>query len=127
MDFWRVIKIGDWTDELNETLKFYTDEVVAKGNKILKANSKKLAEKISQDSPEDSGEYKNGWKVATVKDNAFSTEYIVYQSKKSSLTHLLENGHLNRDGSRTEGKKHINDNADKIIEQTESEIMEVLK
>jgi hypothetical protein len=119
--------MADWTDELMNELKFYTDEVVDKSDKIIKKKSKELAEKISVDSPEDSGEYKKGWKVQKVQNNAMNTEYVVYQAKKPSLTHLLENGHLNVDGSRTQGKKHINDNADKIISETELEIMEVLK
>jgi len=31
----------------------------------------------------------------------------IYNKPHYRLTHLLEDGHLNRDGSRTEGKPHI--------------------
>lgn len=53
-----------------------------------------------------SGKYAKGW-ASTVETRGHSTQGIIYNKDLPGLPHLLEHGHLNRDGSRTPGKLHI--------------------
>lgn len=117
----------DIRDELDSILTDYTSEMKKETDKILKKKAKKLANKISEDSPERTGKYKKGWKSSRNQLNELDTNYTVYQSKKPSLTHLLENGHIGIDGKRVNGEKHINDNADMIIEEAVLEVEEMVK
>lgn len=117
----------DIREALDDILTDYTSDLKMEADKVLKKGAKKLANKISEDSPEDSGRYKKGWKSSKNLLNELDTNYTVYQSKKPSLTHLLENGHVGIDGKRVKGIPHINDNADDVIEDTIQEMESKIK
>lgn len=53
-----------------------------------------------------SGKYAKGW-TSTVETGGHSAQGTIYNKDLPGLPHLLEHGHLNRDGSRTPGKPHI--------------------
>ena len=124
----------DFTGQLHNIVDDYFSEITYGVNQVCKRKSKELAEKISQDSPKKSGEYKKGWKSTLKEKNGSDETYTVYQKAKPSLTHLLEYGHISTDGKRVfkggavVGKKpHIDKNADTIINETYSEIEEAIK
>ena len=85
--------------------------------KIANKHAKSLAEKIKNDSPEDTGEYKNNWKTKNGKANGLKIENaIVYNDSPTyRLTHLLEYGHIAANGKRVGKKPHIKSNAEKEI------------
>ena len=80
--------------------------------KIANKHAKSLAEKIKNDSPEDTGEYKNNWKTKNGKANGLKIENaIVYNDSPTyRLTHLLEYGHLDCNGNLVDKKPHIDKN-----------------
>lgn len=80
--------------------------------KIANKHAKSLAEKIRNDSPEDTGEYKNNWKSKNGKANGLKIENaIVYNDSPTyRLTHLLEYGHLDINGNLVGKKPHIDRN-----------------
>lgn len=119
--------MSDWQRDLMEQITMQTDDIIEAVDSILKDGAKELADKIRDDAPTKTGKYKNGWKVKKQKNNEFSYEYIVYNANKPGLTHLLENGHLNKDGTRTQGTKHINDNAENVIDEIIDRVEEVVK
>lgn len=84
--------------ELEQYSKTVTEEVeiakvdVAKAlNKELKVVDIKLT-----------GDYKKGWRVKKVKKS-----YFVHNKTDYQLTHLLENGYVQKDGKRKAGRPHI--------------------
>ena len=92
------------SNEINEAL----DKTMAEGMKLAKND-------VQAASP-GGGEYRNGWKIKTVRVRS-GFEGVVYNAAKPGLTHLLENSHIvknqfgeyertNPDKGRG-GKKHI--------------------
>lgn len=105
---------------LEDLIDDYVDDVLKSTDEILADEAKQLAKTIKADSPRSSKAHKHyadGWK--STKDGG---EYVVYNSTKPSLSHLLEHGHLMPDGSRAKAYPHINANADEAIEDTYKKI-----
>lgn len=72
------------------------------------------------------GEYNKGWKVTTTKGR-WQTESIIH-NKEYRLTHLLENGHVTRNGrSKTRAFKHIAPVEKECIEKLNKEVEQVIK
>ena len=94
--------------------------------KIANKHAKSLAEKIKNDSPEDTGEYKNNWKTKNGKANGLKIENaIVYNDSPTyRLTHLLEYGHIAANGKRVGKRPHIKANAEEQFEKFEKEMNE---
>lgn len=91
------VEIMDALDEWNADFQKMVDGV-------MKKTAKEAVEQLSQNSSKRTGDYAAGWKMKT---NKKSMSYVVYNKDHYRLTHLLENGHVNRDGSRTPAQKHI--------------------
>lgn len=95
--------IDEIAKEIQKQLQKYGKacrEDVEKAKKIV---SKQAKEDIAQHSPKRRPEYKDGWTVKKVGDS-----YIVHNKDNYQLTHLLEHGHVTRDGSsRTKAQPHI--------------------
>jgi hypothetical protein len=76
---------------------------------------REAADELRETSPKDTGEYSRSW-TSTVSRNSTGVSVTVH-NRKYQLTHLLENGTLNADGTqRTKAQSHIspvNDRAQK--------------
>lgn len=59
--------------------------------------------------------YAKSWR-RKVEKHPRGNSAVVYSERLYPLTHLLENGHMNRDGSRTEGIPHISTARDQAAE-----------
>jgi len=97
------------SEEIGSILAEYGGEVEAEMEeavkKVSKAGAKALRAKSKQ-TFKGSGAYAKGW-ASTVETGAHSAEGVIYNKDLPGLPHLLEHGHLNRDGSRTPGREHI--------------------
>lgn len=68
------------------------------------------AKKLKAESPKKSGQYAKNWKVKKSSSSRaiWNVGAIVYGGNPTyRLSHLLEHGHANRDGGRTQGIEHI--------------------
>lgn len=107
-------------DNLGLVLQGIVDEYASEATEILKEETKKTAKaavkNLKMRSPEGKGSrkghYKDGWTSKAEKEGSSSVSYVVYNRTKPGLIHLLENGHANRGGGRTEGKSHVRPVAD---------------
>lgn len=72
------------------------------------------------------GKYNAGWKVNTKKGRG-EINCTVWNSTSWRLTHLLEKGHLNRDGSRTKAYVHIAPIEKKYVNEYQKNIEELIK
>lgn len=139
------------TVQLISALKKYTDEERHKVNQIMESGAKRCQKSLKKQSPKAtiqeingktyyvfangmklhinrliSGAYSKGWKV-DVADNASSASLVfVVHNRKYQLTHLLEDGHMNRNGTRTEGIPHIKNCSDEAVAWVLDEIRKQL-
>lgn len=117
----------DLGKELTKELSKYNSEITKEIKKVVKKEAKKLAENIKNDSPNRTGNYKDGWTSAEDSETPFGIVHVVYNSNAPQITHLLEYGYLKRDGGRVEGTKHIEPNEKIIIESVQRSIVEVIQ
>lgn len=88
--------------DLTEILNEYKGDVHKLVEEAQYDVADKAVETLKATSPHKTGKYARGW--SRKRDGRAVT---VYNRTDYQLTHLLENGHLNRDGSRTPAQPHI--------------------
>lgn len=72
------------------------------------------------------GEYASGW-TSRVEMKRYSRQGFIYNKKEPGLAHLLEHGHVSKNGTRrvfgrVEGREHIAPVEQKIVEDFEKEV-----
>lgn len=96
-------------EDYGDTIRVEVEEVIVDvGNetgRYLRANS-----------PKRTGDYAKGWRGKKLTNTFYGSQLIIYNETDWQLTHLLNNGHANRDGGRTAGDHHI-DNAEKFANE----------
>ncbi len=98
--------LSDYGDEVKDSMNEAVKKVAKAGAKALRAQSKQTFG--------GSGAYAKGW-TSTVDTGKRSAQGVIYNKDLPGLPHLLEHGHLNRDGSRTPGRVHIATVEDTVI------------
>lgn len=101
------IKVDDLLEAVNGELRKFADEITEGVKEDVEKTGKECLKLVKNESPQRTGAYKKGWKLKKSKQAKNALFVVIYNKDHYQLTHLLENGHLNRDGSRTEGKPHI--------------------
>lgn len=99
----------DIGSEIAKVLHDYTDEVIQATNESLEEAGKEAVEELKSagDFNDRTGKYRKGWAVKAGKVRLGIQSQVVHNKTRYRLTHLLENGHVNRDGSRTRAFPHI--------------------
>lgn len=110
-------EIGDILAEYGQDVEAEMEEAV---KKVSKAGAKALRSKAKQ-TFRGSGAYAKGW-TSTVETGGHSAQGVIYNKDLPGLPHLLEHGHLNRDGSRTPGRAHISVIEEQIIQDFTLEV-----
>lgn len=119
-----VVKVdyNSLSEEIQNQLKNFGTSLNREINEGLKEVAEKTAETLRQGGPynERSGKYTRDWDVKLRKRSYSSVtmteEYAVYDKKNYWLTHLLEKGHVSRNGSRVRPFEHIKP-AEELAEQ----------
>lgn len=101
------VKVDGLAKAIAAELAAYDQEVTDGLKKEVKQVAKEMVTQLKQTSPRDSGEYASGWKAKVEHESAQDIRERVYNVKKPSLTHILENGHAKVNGGRVEGTPHI--------------------
>lgn len=99
----------DFSAEVKEILEDYTDDVIEATNDSIDVSAKwaRGQLKTNGEFKNISGNYRKGWSVKKERSVFGIRPQIVYNRTDYRLTHLLEFGHVNRDGSRTRKFPHI--------------------
>ena len=97
--------------EIRKQLETYNAEVTKELNKNLKEVAKETVEILKKGGSykERTGKYTPDWSVTARKAVSVtkSEQYSVHNRKHYQLTHLLEKGHVTRNGNRTRAFEHI--------------------
>ena len=105
--------------EYAETTTELTKDAV---KEVVKVGAKKVKENASVFNGTD---YAKGW-TSLVEEGRLSAQGVIYNSTLPGLPHLLEKGHANRDGGRTNGVAHISPVEDELEELIMQKIEEGL-
>lgn len=99
---------------LEEVLDNYSKEVQDEVEKAAKETANETRDLLKSTSPKRSGDYAGGWGVASESIPGRRARYIVRNSKRPGLTHLLEHGHAIKgflakrtNRTRTDARPHI--------------------
>lgn len=101
------VKAEGLSKAITDTLEAYSQEVTDQIKEDVRQTAKECVKEIKAKAPVDDGDYKKGWKTKVMYESRDDIRIDVYNSKKPSLTHLLEFGHVKASGGRVEGKEHI--------------------
>ena len=120
------VKIDQLGAEIAQALSQYTEEVSKAIEAEIDTTATELKDEIKAKSPVMTGSYKKGWAVKKESSKGKVTRTI-YNKTDYQLTHLLEFGHVNRDGTRTHGKAHIGPAEDKYITKLNKRIEQIIE
>lgn len=111
--------LSEYAEDIDGNLGRIVEEMGKKGAQALKNQSR-------QQFPAGSGKYASGWKAQTDRGrmNTTSTIYNEYPG----LPHLLEYGHVSRNGTgrvygSVPGREHIKTIADELVQTFEDEVV----
>lgn len=121
------ISIDDLADTLAEELAGYSQEVTDDLKREVKQVAKEMVAELKATSPFDSGDYASGWTSTTESEGRNTVQVRVYNRKKPTLTHLLENGHAKVNGGRVEGKAHIGPAEQAAEKRLENKVVVMVK
>ena len=108
-------------------LNEYGDQATDIVKEETKAVLKDATKEIKSTSPKRTGEYARSWK-SQITDTRNGFKAVVYSSNSEyRLTHLLEFGHLSRNGKRVKAIPHIEPVNNKAQEEIVKRIMDKLK
>ena len=104
-------------------LNEYADGVTASVKDAVKNATKDGAKMVKQETVKKfgNGPYAKSWTFKYESDRLGSSG-VIY-SKKPGLPHLLENGHMLRNGRFWQGKPHISIAEEKIVDEFEKEVI----
>lgn len=118
----KTVSIDDMAEVISQELESYRKEVVDALKKDVKAVAKETVQTLKDTSPKRTGEYAKGWKNKITEDSRDDIQSVVYNAKKPSLAHLLENGHAKITGGRVEGIPHIRPAAEQAEKELEGRV-----
>ena len=114
---------------IKSLLKKYGDEVAQNADEITLAVGRRGANALKRASAEmhfkGSGKYAKGWAVTEERHRMYTT--VIIYNRTPGLPHLLEHGHLLRNGRRwTPPRQHIEPVETELVQQFEKEVLSKL-
>ena len=114
-------------DALADVLTNYATNLREAINADTEAAAQRLKKAISADAPVKSGKQKKSWRITREYLGGIDLKTVVHSTDYRKV-HLLENGHLTRNGvTRTKPTHYVSGNAEKIIKEYEEIVAETIK
>ena len=113
--------LNDYSHNIQEAITEEAEKIAKEGQSKLKSTSPKNKKNTTH-----KGKYAKGWRVKNTKGKGF-VNCIIYNATDYQLTHLLENGHLTRNGKKTVPIKHIEPVHDECCANFEKGVEKIIK
>lgn len=114
------VSVDGLADAISRELQAYSQDVADDLKKSVRKAARACVNELKATSPEDTGDYRNGWQVKSAYESNSDIRVDVHNATDYQLTHLLEDGHAKVGGGRVEGTPHIGpaaDNAAALLEK----------
>ena len=122
------VKIENLASEIMKGLEEYSDMATDEVKKEVKKVGRNIRKAIQENAPVgETKKYSKSWSVKTMKETSNSIELVVHSRNRYQLAHLLENGHVLRQGGRVSARPHIGPAEEKGIRELEENIMRKLQ
>lgn len=118
----RNTSIGDLSSAIADIMAEYTEDIEEGLEKAKTETANEGIKKLRLTSPKHAGDYAKGWSKKKI-----DTAVVVHNRTDYQLTHLLEKGHVNRDGSRSKKFVHIAPVEEQMINSFEKKVEKVIK
>ena len=119
--------MSDFDEALESVLDNYATELRTAINADTEAAAQRLRKAISAEAPIMTGKQKKSWRIAKEYLGGVDLKTVVHSTDYQKV-HLLENGHLTRDGkTRTKPTYYVSSNAERIIQEYEQTVAETIK
>lgn len=120
------VNVDALSSAIGDILSEYQDEVADAVNEISENIAKEAVKKLKLESPKLSGKYSKSWAVKEQEYYGGISNFVIHNKKEYRKTHLLEYGHMNRDGTRTKAEPHIGAVEQWVIEEMEKRVVKEL-
>lgn len=119
--------INNLDEAIADILDDYPTAVTEAVNVQTEKAANQLKKDIAADAPVKTGKQKKSWRVTKEKVGGMDLKAIVHSTDYRKV-HLLENGHLTRNGvTRTKPIRYVSKNEEKIIKQYEQAVATAIK
>ena len=119
--------MSDFDEALESVLDNYATELRTAINADTEAAAQRLKKAISAEAPVMTGKQKKSWRIAKEYLGGVDLKTVVHSTDYRKV-HLLESGHLTRDGkTRTKPTYYVSSNAERIIQEYEQTVAETIK
>jgi hypothetical protein len=119
--------INNLDEAIADILEDYSTAITNAVNEQTEKAANQLKKDIAADSPVKTGKQKKSWRVTKEKVAGLDLKAIVHSTDYRKV-HLLENGHLTRDGvTRTKPIRYVSTNEETIIKQYEQAVATAIK
>lgn len=121
---------ANFSEQVSKILKDYEGDITDSVGEISLKIGKSGAQAIKNDANTKfndvhlpKGRYGSGWKAEITEQTRLKTVVTIHNAKYPGLPHLLEYGHLTRNGKRTTPRPHIKPVEDQITKEFETEVV----
>ena len=117
----------DFDEALESVLDNYATDLRVAINADTEAAAQRLKKAISAEAPVKTGKQKKSWRITKEYLGGVDLKTVVHSTDYRKV-HLLENGHVTRNGlTRTKPTYYVSRNAEKIIQEYEQTVAETIK
>lgn len=122
------VKLEDFEKAVEQALSLYSREVTEGILKAVDTVAKDTVKKLKVSGTFNGKTYKSGWRAKTVYSSLYEKRVTIYNAKQPQLTHLLEYGHVKRNGrGLVRAFPHIMPVEQEMIEEFEKKVQEVIQ
>lgn len=116
------IYLDELADAVISILDDYEEDLNKQFQQDIKATAKVVKDEVRKIPPgagrySDWKLYSTGWRYETTNEYFGEYTYVVYNAHEAGLTHLLEEGHINQDGTYARAFPHIEPAYEKGVEE----------
>lgn len=114
-------------DALSSVLDNYATDLREAINADTEAAAQKLRKAIAADAPVGTGKQKKSWRISREYLGGIDLKTIIHSSDYRKV-HLLENGHLTRNGvTRTKATHYVSRNTEQVLDEYEKIVAETIR